>query len=108
MASLRIQTLTAKTATWQPWQPINEMLVQSWSGRIRVFPACPAHWRNCRIDRLLCEGGVEVSAIRSDGRTLAVRLESASDQQVRLLNPFDLLAAILMGSEFNQMQMAIW
>ena len=80
---------------------VNEMLVQSWSGRIRVFPACPAHWRNCRIDRLLCEGGVEVSAIRSDGRTLAVRLESASDQQVRLLNPFDPAGGYLDGQRIQ-------
>lgn len=68
---------------------VNEMLVQSWGGCIRVFPACPPHWRDCRIEGLLCEGGVEVTAIRSNGRTMAVRLESASNQRVRLLNPFE-------------------
>ncbi len=68
---------------------VNEMLLQSWGGRIRVFPACPPHWRDCRFDGLLCEGGIEVSAVRSNGQTLAVCLESASDQQVRLFDPFE-------------------
>lgn len=67
---------------------VNEMLLQSWGGRIRVFPACPNHWREVRFDRLRAEGGVEVSAVRSEGRTLGVRLMSESAQHVRLLNPF--------------------
>ena len=68
---------------------LNQMLVQSWGGRIRVFPACPSHWREVRFDNLRCEGGAVVSAVRSEGRTLGVRLESASGVQVRLSNPFD-------------------
>ena len=67
---------------------VNEMLLQSWGGRIRVFPACPNHWREVRFDRLRGEGGVEVSAVRSEGITLGVRLASKSEQQVRLLNSF--------------------
>ena len=67
---------------------VNEMLLQSWGGRIRVFPACPNHWREVRFDRLRGEGGMEVSAVRSEGRTLGVRLMSKSEQHVRLLNPF--------------------
>ncbi len=69
---------------------VNEMLVQSWGGRIRIFPACPSHWREVRFDRLLCEGGVEASAVRSKGRTLGVKLKSQLTQRVRLLNPFDI------------------
>ena len=67
---------------------VNEMLLQSWGGRIRVFPACPNHWREVRFDRLRGEGGVEVSAVRSEGITLGVRLASKSEQHVRLLNSF--------------------
>ena len=67
---------------------LNQMLLQSWGGRIRVFPACPNHWREIRFDNLRSEGGVEVSAVRSDGRTLGVRLQSASDTSIRLVNPF--------------------
>jgi len=67
---------------------VNQMLIQSWGGRIRVFPACPSQWREARFDNLRAESGVEVSAIRRDGRTLGVRLESSSGGQVRLVNPF--------------------
>ena len=68
---------------------VNQMLVQSWGGRIRVFPACPNHWREVRFDNLRCEGGVVVSAVRSDGRTLCIRMASATGGHVRLVNPFD-------------------
>ena len=67
---------------------LNQMLLQSWGGRIRVFPACPNHWREIRFDNLRGEGGVEISAVRVDGRTLGVRLQSASGTSVRLVNPF--------------------
>ena len=67
---------------------LNQMLLQSWGGRIRVFPACPNHWREIRFDNLRGEGGVEVSAVRVDGCTLGVRLQSASKTSVRLVNPF--------------------
>jgi len=68
---------------------VNEMLLQSWGGRIRIFPGCPSHWRRARFDRLLCEGGIEVSAVRSEGRTLGVKLESKKPSCLRLQNPFD-------------------
>ena len=67
---------------------LNQMLLQSWGGRIRVFPACPNHWRDIRFDNLRSEGGIEVSAVREDGRTLGVRLQSVSATSVRLVDPF--------------------
>ena len=53
-----------------------------------MFPACPNHWRDIRFDNLRSEGGIEVSAVRADGRTLGVRLQSESETSVRLVNPF--------------------
>jgi hypothetical protein len=41
---------------------LQEMLLQSRPGLIRVFPAVPADWREVRFDRLLADGGVEVAA----------------------------------------------
>ena len=68
---------------------VNEMLLQSWGGRIRVFPACPSHWRTVRFDKLLAEGGIEVSAVRLEGCTLGVGLASRRTARVRLRNPFE-------------------
>ena len=67
---------------------VNEMLLQSWGGRIRVFPACPSHWRTVRFDKLLAEGGLEVSAVRLEGRTVGVRLTAKIAKRVQLRNPF--------------------
>ena len=57
---------------------LNQMLLQSWGGRIRVFPACPNHWREIRFDNLRSEGGIEVSAVRAGwahtGCSLAIRV----------------------------------
>ena len=80
---------------------LNQMLLQSWGGRIRVFPACPNHWREIRFDNLRSEGGVEVSAVRADGRTLGVRLQSASATSVRLVNPFGDLGGYLGGQQIQ-------
>ena len=80
---------------------LNQMLLQSWGGRIRVFPACPNHWRDIRFDNLRCEGGVEVSAVREDGRTLGVRLQSASGGSVRLVNPFSDSGGYLGGQQIQ-------
>ena len=80
---------------------LNQMLLQSWGGRIRVFPACPNHWRDIRFDNLRCEGGVEVSAVREDGRTLGVRLQSASGGSVRLVNPFGGSGGFLEGRQIQ-------
>ena len=80
---------------------LNQMLLQSWGGRIRVFPACPNHWREIRFDNLRCEGGVEVSAVREDGRTLGVRLKSVSGTSVRLVNPFGDSGGYLDGGQIQ-------
>jgi len=92
---------------------VNEMLLQSYGEIIEVFPACPeGHmeegveefsysavlnalkkkesriWNNACFDRLLAEGGFEVSAERRDGITLWVKIKSLYGNNVTLINPF--------------------
>ncbi len=55
---------------------ILDMLVQSWGGKIRIFPAVPAVWADICIDNLLCEGGFTVSAVRKNGELQWVRLKN--------------------------------
>jgi alpha-L-fucosidase 2 len=55
---------------------MNEMLLQSWGGVIRVFPAIPASWKDVSFARLLAKGAFEVSAERKDGRTKWIRIKS--------------------------------
>ncbi|MCM2374640.1 glycosyl hydrolase family 95 catalytic domain-containing protein [Aporhodopirellula aestuarii] len=48
---------------------MQEMLLQSWGGRIRVFPAMPKPWFGAQFDQFRCEGAFLVSARREAGKT---------------------------------------
>jgi hypothetical protein len=72
---------------------VTEMLLQSHSGVIQVFPAIPRAWRETTFVRLLARGGVQVSASRRRGRTEWVALTATAPATVRLRNPWPALAA---------------
>lgn len=55
---------------------IQEMLLQSNGGRIRVFPAIPRSWKNASFQRLRSEGAFLVSATRHEGMTTRVSVTS--------------------------------
>lgn len=55
---------------------IHDMLLQSWGGKIRVFPATPAQWGDVAFDKLRTQGAFLVSAKRKSGVTEFVSLKS--------------------------------
>ena len=59
---------------------MNEMLLQSWGGVIRVFPAIPASWKETSFDKLLAKGAFEVSAVRKNGDTKFIKIKSLAGQ----------------------------
>lgn len=67
---------------------LHEMLLQSWGGKIRVFPAIPSTWKDTTIHQLRAEGGFLVSASRRDGRTQWVRIESLAGEPATLVADF--------------------
>ncbi len=67
---------------------VQEMLLQSHTGVVRVFPAVPASWRDISFDTLRAEGAFLVSAVRKNGRVVEVRIVSEKGGTVRLENPF--------------------
>ena len=67
---------------------LQEMLLQSYSGTIRVFPAIPASWNDASFTRLRTEGAFLVSAERSKGVTQRVRIVAEKGGRLRLENPF--------------------
>jgi len=69
-------------------QAIHEMLLQSWGGVVRVFPAVSAQWRDVSFDRLRAEGGFVVSATRVAGRTARVEVRATVAGTLRLRDPF--------------------
>lgn len=93
---------------------VNEMLLQSHNGIIRVFPAIPdgvrdyskLHrngysitnymdkfsdydaWNDVRIDKLLAKGAFEVSALLRDRELKWIKVKSLKGGSVRLTSPF--------------------
>lgn len=56
------------------------MLLQSWGGAIRVFPALPDDWQDVSFEGMLAAGGFEVSAQRRGGQTRFVRIKSTAGE----------------------------
>ena len=66
---------------------INEMLLQSYSGNIRVFPAIPSEWNGAF--KLHAVGGFVVTAERQDSETLYVAVESKCGERCCIINPWE-------------------
>ncbi|MHC4200995.1 MAG: glycosyl hydrolase family 95 catalytic domain-containing protein, partial [Planctomycetota bacterium] len=61
-------------------QMVHDMLIQSWGDRIRVFPGVPGSWKDAVFHNLRAEGAFLVSAVRREGRTAWVRLQSLAGE----------------------------
>ncbi len=55
-------------------QAVHEMLLQSWGGVIRLFPAMPWRWHTASFDDLRAEGGYRVSARWKNNATAWLRV----------------------------------
>lgn len=55
---------------------LQEMLLQSWGDKIRIFPAMPQDWKTVSFENLRAEGAFLISASRQDGQTKWVRIKS--------------------------------
>ncbi len=67
---------------------VQEMLLKSHRGIVRVFPAIPESWREAAFTTLRAEGAFLVSARRAEGKTQEVRVVSEAGKPLRLVNPF--------------------
>ena len=79
---------------------ILEMLIQSWGGIIRVFPATPDFWDNCSFSKLLAEGAIEVSSEKKTGKVRWIEVTSKYGGIVKVKNVFG-TAVIVNGIEMN-------
>jgi alpha-L-fucosidase 2 len=67
---------------------VQEMLLQSHTEVIHVFPAVPAAWTTARFDSLRAQGAFVVSARKEGGVVVEVRVVSEKGGRLRLDNPF--------------------
>ena len=56
------------------------MLLQSWGGKIRVFPAFPSAWKDASFYNLRAEGGFVVSAVKKEGITKFISVKSLAGE----------------------------
>ena len=67
---------------------VQEMLLKSHRGIVRVFPAVPESWTDASFTTLRAEGAFLVSARRAEGKTQEVRIVPEEGKTLRLVNPF--------------------
>jgi len=68
---------------------IQEMLIQSHTGTVHIFPAIPATWKNASFDRLRAEGAFLVSAEMTDGVIAEVNVVAEKGGSFKMINPFN-------------------
>jgi alpha-L-fucosidase 2 len=73
---------------------VQEMLLQSQTGTIHLFPAVPAGWKNASFDSLRAQGAFLISAQRINGQVLEVRVVSEKGGPLRMANPFEMVFTI--------------
>lgn len=71
---------------------IQEMLIQSWGSKIRIFPAIPTVWKNVSFKQLRAEGAFLVSADMQNGRTQNIKITSLKGGNLTLVANMDKFA----------------
>jgi alpha-L-fucosidase 2 len=69
-------------------QAMQEMLLQSWGGIVRVFPSVSEKWKDVSFRDLRGQDGLRVSAERRNGNTTRIHITSDKGGEIRLRNPF--------------------
>ncbi len=67
---------------------VQEMLMQSHTGIVRIFPAIPGSWKDVSFDKLRAMGAFVISAERKEGNVSKVDILSEKGGILRLANPF--------------------
>ena len=67
---------------------LQEMLLQSHTGTVRIFPAIPPSWKDVSFRTLRTEGAFLVSAAMRDGKVSEVKVRSTVGGPLRVLNTF--------------------
>ncbi len=68
---------------------IQEMLLQSHTDIVRVFPAIPEEWKDVKFHQLRAQGAFLVSAQMKDGLVVHIEIESEKGGEILLDNPFE-------------------
>ncbi|NND06388.1 MAG: hypothetical protein HKN87_08405 [Saprospiraceae bacterium] len=67
---------------------VQEMLIQSHTGIIQLFPAIPPDWKEVNFQHLRARGAFVISATRQEGWTKSVSIHAEKGGDLRIRNPF--------------------
>lgn len=76
---------------------IQEMLIQSHTGSVHLFPAIPEEWGSVGFKNLRTQGAFLISADKVDGKVEKVTIYSEMGGEIRLINPFPSRDVTLVG-----------
>ena len=68
---------------------IQEMLLQSHTGVVKIFPAIPNDWKNAKFEKLRAQGAFLISAKKVNGAVTEVVVYSEKGGDLVLENPFN-------------------
>jgi alpha-L-fucosidase 2 len=83
---------------------LQEMLLQSYSGTIRIFPAIPPAWKDVSFKTLRAEGAFLITAERAAGVTERVEIVSEKGGLCRIEDPFGQIACRIEGAEKTDLE----
>ncbi|WP_018757938.1 glycosyl hydrolase family 95 catalytic domain-containing protein [Paenibacillus terrigena] len=63
---------------------LQEMLLQSYNGVLRIFPSVPSTWKDSQFHQMLADGGFQISAKRQNGATQFVRIQSLAGEPLKV------------------------
>ena len=68
---------------------LQEMLIQSHTDTLRIFPAIPESWKDVEFHNLRAQGAFLVDAMRKDGKMVSLEIVSEKGKNLLLISPFD-------------------
>jgi hypothetical protein len=68
---------------------LHDMMLQSWGGKINVFPASPKSWKDVSFHDLRTQGAFLVSAKKKNGATEFVSIKSLKGKECRVQVDFE-------------------
>ena len=87
-------------------ESLHDMLLQSFGGVIRIFPAVPEEWKDASFQNLRAEGAFLVSAQRKDGKFRFARIESLAGEPLTVACGVQTLTAKFSGGNTCELKAA--
>lgn len=87
---------------------LQEMLLQSHTGKIHIFPALPNDWKDLSFEKLRAEGAFIVSASLRGGKLAHAEIMAEQGGTLQVINSFGPEYQLKIGDKYRQDTEGIW